>query len=110
MTKCIKLNPECKIIVCGCASENSIEQFEENITASDTDLSKVENKMPSMQGERPSMPEGMEPPNMQNGERPNMPEGMKMPNKGGGMPINEDVVSIVDYLQQRIENIKTQLS
>ena len=81
----------------------TIEQFEENITASDTDLSKVENKMPSMKGERPSMPEGMEIPNMQNGERPSMPEGM-------GMSVNGDVVSIVDYLQQRIENIKTQLS
>ena len=81
----------------------TIEQFEENITASDTDLSKVENKMPSMKGERPSMLEGMEIPNMQNGERPSMPEGM-------GMSVNGDVVSIVDYLQQRIENIKTQLS
>ena len=132
----------------------TIEQFEENITASDTDLSKVENKMPSMKGERPSMPEGMEipnmqngerpsmpegmerpnmqngerpsmpegmePPNMQNGERPSMPEGMELPNmqngerpsmpEGMGMSVNGDVVSIVDYLQQRIENIKTQLS
>lgn len=29
VAKCIKLNPECKIIICGCASENSIEQFED---------------------------------------------------------------------------------
>ncbi len=28
IVKCIKLNPECKIIVCGCASQNNIEQFE----------------------------------------------------------------------------------
>jgi threonylcarbamoyladenosine tRNA methylthiotransferase MtaB len=28
VSKCIKLNPDCKIIVCGCASENSLEQFE----------------------------------------------------------------------------------
>ncbi|MBQ7352269.1 MAG: tRNA (N(6)-L-threonylcarbamoyladenosine(37)-C(2))-methylthiotransferase MtaB [Clostridia bacterium] len=27
--KCTKLNPNCKIIVCGCASENNIEQFKE---------------------------------------------------------------------------------
>ena len=26
--KCVKLNPDCKIIICGCASENNVEQFE----------------------------------------------------------------------------------
>ncbi len=30
ITKCVKCNPECKIIICGCASENSIEQFEKD--------------------------------------------------------------------------------
>ena len=30
IAKCNKLNPECKIIVCGCSSENNIEQFEKN--------------------------------------------------------------------------------
>lgn len=34
IAKCNKLNPSAKIIICGCASENSIEQFE-----SDDDLS-----------------------------------------------------------------------
>ena len=30
IAKCNKLNPKCKIIVCGCSSENNIEQFEKN--------------------------------------------------------------------------------
>ena len=141
----------------------TIEQFEENIVASDTDLSTVENKMggnrpnkddngentitpptnangemPTMpegmqipngenfgtpptdaNGEAPTLPEGMQmpdgenpgtPPTDTNGEAPTMPEGMEMPNNGGGMSISGNVVSIMDYLQQRIENIKTQLS
>lgn len=28
IVKCIKFNPNCKIIICGCASENNIDQFE----------------------------------------------------------------------------------
>lgn len=28
IVKCLKINPNCKIIVCGCASENNPEQFE----------------------------------------------------------------------------------
>lgn len=114
----------------------TIEQFETNITASDTDLSTVENKMggnrpnkdnnkenpgtppDNANGEPPSLPEGMQmpngekptPPSNTNGNAPSMPENGKMPNKGGGMSISGNVVSIMDYLQQRIENIKTQLS
>lgn len=31
ITKCNKLNPNCKIVVCGCAGENSIEQFKDKM-------------------------------------------------------------------------------
>lgn len=129
----------------------TIEQFEENIVASDTDLSTVKNNMngnkpdngdngenpgtppdntngeppaipngenpgtppDNANGEAPAMPDGENPgtpPDNANGEAPTMPDGMEMPNKGGGMNLSGDVVSIMDYLQQRIENIKTQLS
>ena len=54
---------------------------------------KIPNGMDFSKGE---MPEGM----------PNMPEGMEMPKMG----LSENVVSIMDYLTQRIANIKTQLS
>ena len=29
ISKCVKLNPNCKIIICGCASENNIHQFDD---------------------------------------------------------------------------------
>lgn len=87
----------------------TIEQYEENITTSDTDLSTIKNKIGSNKpnkGEIATMPEGMEIP--EGMEMPAMPEGMKMPN--GGMALAGNVVSIMDYLQQRIENVKTQLN
>ena len=64
-------------------------------------------------GEFPSMPDGMKMPsdkNFGNGNPPSRPEGGKMPDMGPGMSISSDVVSIMDYLKQRVENIKTQLS
>ena len=99
----------------------TIEQYEQNITTSDTDLSKIENKIPSGGGKfsegmkipngmdfsKGQMPEGM--PNMPDGmdfTKGEMPEGMEMPKMG----LSENVVSIMDYLTQRIANIKTQLS
>lgn len=148
----------------------TIKQFEQNIVASDTDLSTVENKVkgnnpgtpptntngeaptipediqiPNSEnpgipptnnsGEAPTIPEDMQipnsenpgtPPTNNNGEAPAIPEGMQIPNgendeessttngqkpnKGGGMNLSGNVVSIIDYLQQRIENIKSQLN
>ena len=64
-------------------------------------------------GEFPSMPDGMKMPsdkNFGNGNPPSRPEGGKIPDMGPGMSISSDVVSIMDYLKQRVENIKTQLS
>ena len=116
----------------------TIEQYEQNITTSDTDLSKIENKIPSgggkfsegmkipdgmdfTKGEKPEgipnmpdgmdftkgeMPEGMKIPNGMDFSKGQMPEGMEMPKMG----LSENVVSIMDYLTQRIANIKTQLS
>lgn len=68
-------------------------------------------------GELPDMPnemEGIEKPDMipndSKMEPPNMAGDSKMSNRGGGMEISENVVSIMDYLQQRIKNIKSQLN
>ena len=52
------------------------------------------------------MPEGMKIPNGMDFSKVQMPEGMEMPKMG----LSENVVSIMDYLTQRIANIKTQLS
>ena len=141
----------------------TIDEFESNITASDTDLSQVQASTgggkgmgggPNMQrqdgdttdttdgygqtlpeansssgedGNRPSFPDGYDPgsfdgyaPDMSdgnapgnfNGTMPDMQDGaggnMQRPNGGGGM-INQNVVSIVDYITQRIANINDQI-
>ncbi|MGL6104636.1 CotH kinase family protein [Romboutsia sp.] len=70
----------------------TIEQFEKNIVAS---------------GNPPQMPNGDKAP--ENGDTTKQTEDGKTPNKGGGMNLSGDVVSIMDYLQQRIKNIKSQL-
>lgn len=81
--------------------------------------------MPMGNGENPGMPNGELPnmldemqgiekpdmiPNDSKIEPPNMDGDSKMSNRGGGMPISENIVSIMDYLQQRIKNIKSQLN
>lgn len=124
----------------------TVDKFEENIAASDTDLSQVQGNMAGGKGQRPEgmqqpqdgtapqMPEGMQQPQdgtapqlpegmqqPQDGTAPQMPDGMQKPQDGevpqmpdgmknamGGM-INNNTVSIVDYIMQRIANIKTQL-
>ena len=72
----------------------TIGQFEANITASDTDLSQVQS---STHGGKNG---AMQMPDRENGNR-------QQPNGQGGK-INNDAVSIVDYITQRIANIKGQ--
>lgn len=108
----------------------TIEQFQKNIATSDTDLTTVQNKMngkgPNMglgmekpNGEMPTMPEGMErpygqnlgtSPNNENGEGKTISSNGEISKNNGGMPMNGDVVSMMDYLKQRVENVKTQLN
>jgi hypothetical protein len=59
--------------------------------------------------EKGEMPEGM-PDNMQMPEGMELPEGMEFSKDMPGMNLSGNVVSITDYIKQRIENIKTQLS
>lgn len=89
----------------------TITEFESNIIASGTDLSQVQNNMnPGKDGNIPGngqLPAGELPNdrpqpgyNMQGG-------GLQHPGGAGGM-INSKAVSIVDYITQRIANIKSQ--
>ncbi len=126
----------------------TIDQYDQNITASGTDLSQTaaaagrqqrpagdgqmqapqdrafrmpDGQAPAMgDGQTPAMPDGQAPV-MGDGQTPAMPDGqapvmgdgqarnMQRPNNGGGI-IGQDTVSIVDYILQRIDNIKTQLN
>lgn len=58
-------------------------------------------------GNKPQIPEGTE--NQDVGERPQMPDGQGAAMGGMGGKINGDAVSIVDYITQRIANIKLQM-
>ncbi len=129
----------------------TIEQFEANISKSDTDLSaKTQSgsfggkgggmqmpqnaqgfdrsagssppSMPSSEGSKADtqapngvqMPNGSQGPGGNGGQMPNDGQGPggnggQGPN-GGGQRLSPDAVSIVDYITQRIANIKTQLN
>lgn len=108
----------------------TIEQFEENITASDADLSELESRTGGtsgdMQGHSPNdsaTETDGERPSFQNDDSENMtpPSGMPSQGYGGqegnmggnmqqGGSISSQAVSIVDYITQRVENIQIQLS
>lgn len=113
----------------------TIEDFESNITVSDTDLSQVQShtggggkgmgdrtnmqrpdgapadNTDGFEGYAPDMSDRNSPGNF-NGNAPEIPKNadgdIQRPNGGGGM-INQKAVSIVDYITQRIANIKEQL-
>lgn len=81
----------------------TIEQFEKNITKSDTDLSQIKGKNPgsmkpgntqrpefpdttgSDNGEKPQLPDGVTPPDI-NGEKPQLPDGVTPPDDNGQRP------------------------
>ena len=114
----------------------TIEDFESNITASDTDLSQVQShtgggggkgmgdrknmqrsdgaptdNTDGFEGYAPDM-SGRNSPGNFNGNAPEIPKNadgnMQRPNGGGGM-IHQKAVSIVDYITQRIAAIKEQM-
>ena len=108
----------------------TIDQFETSIKLSDTDLSQAKsttqggnNQGANMQwpyGEAPAVPSG-EIPTRPYGNNQTWPSGgtqnaqygtgqnMQHQNGGGGgMSLNSDPVSIVDYITQRIQNIQSQ--
>jgi len=104
----------------------TIDQFEASIISSDTDLTQVQSKtqggmgkdnganIQRPKGETPAMPsDGTQfKPDGEAQTKPRDVQGgggqdMQRPN-GGGMSINADAVSIVDYITQRIQNIQSQ--
>lgn len=95
----------------------TFEQYKDNLTASSTDLTQIQNNRPKglVKGsgnEMPPIPEGKERPDRQ---IPSTPEGTErsdsqMPHPSKDSMISHDTVSIVDYITQRCKIIATQIS